>query len=612
MLLRGRQQEFVAKCTTNLKAEKNTLGIAPTGAGKTIMMAAVSLEAAPKDLPSLILQHRDELVTQNRTKFIRFAGISNIRKPVTIDASNKAWDRQPGGWNFAMVQTLAKNLNNMPKLGLLSIDEAHHCAAQSYIDVIKRAKEVNPDILIYGTTATPNRGDRRALRTTFTNVGDQIQIGELIEAGYLVRPRSFTIDLGVQDELSKVKRTAVDFDMKEVESIMNKTVINEMIVDRWLGFTATNGQYISCEKRQTVVFCSTIQHAEDVCKAFQDRGVAAEMVDGKMGLAERREILQRFDAGFVRVIVNVSILTEGFDSQPVSCVLLCRPSSWKSTMVQMIGRGLRKVDPEEYPGVVKDDCIVMDFGTSLLMHGNLEDETNLHGSGTKQCPECTSLVPANSRECAICSHVFPDMFMPCPNDKVCQAIVPMTASVCSHCGFQIKERSVGAGLVNEKAVIQNFAMTEIDILKDSPFKYESFYDGRVMICFGFKYWAAVVHFQDNRFYAIGAENESEDGRNYKLHCVASSDSYLIALQSADDYMRTKGNKTDASRVAKWLYETATAKQVEIVAKDDPAAAMNFGMTKYRAACAIQFKFYGNQIRGCINGFLNASKARLSA
>src|SRR3546814_7237029 len=67
-------------------------------------------------------------------------------------------------------------------------------------------------------------------------------------------------------------------------------------------------------------------------------------------------------------------------------------------MIQMIGRGLRKVDPERYPGVHKDDCIVLDFGTSVLMHGGIEQAVNLDQKGVKQCPECTATVPAQRSE----------------------------------------------------------------------------------------------------------------------------------------------------------------------------------------------------------------------
>lgn len=53
-------------------------------------------------------------------------------------------------------------------------------------------------------------------------------------------------------------------------------------------------------------------------------------------------------------------------------VVLLRISSHKSTMIQMVGRGLRKLDPRRYPGRVKQDCLVLDFGISLLTHGDAD------------------------------------------------------------------------------------------------------------------------------------------------------------------------------------------------------------------------------------------------
>ena len=78
---------------------------------------------------------------------------------------------------------------------------------------------------------------------------------------------------------------------------------------------------------------------------------------------QRQRVLRAYDRGEIQHIVNVAVLTEGWDCQPVSCVVLLRPSSHISTMIQMVGRGLRIVNPEEYPGVVKTDCVVLDFGT---------------------------------------------------------------------------------------------------------------------------------------------------------------------------------------------------------------------------------------------------------
>src|SRR3546814_125348 len=131
------------------------------------------------------------------------------------------------------------------------------------------------------------------------------------------------------------------------------------------------------------------------------------MIDGNMKDGERRGVLAAYDRGEIQVVTNCMVLTEGWDHQPTSCVILLRPSSYKSTMIQMIGRGLRKVDPERYPGVHKDDCIVLDFGTSVLMHGGIEQAVNLDQKGVKQCPECTATVPAQSPDCPICGFEVP-------------------------------------------------------------------------------------------------------------------------------------------------------------------------------------------------------------
>ena len=81
-----------------------------------------------------------------------------------------------------MVQTLCRerHLNTLPKIDLLVIDEAHHVVAKSYQRIIEKVKTDNPNALIFGVTATPNRGDKKGLREVFTNLADQIDIRELI------------------------------------------------------------------------------------------------------------------------------------------------------------------------------------------------------------------------------------------------------------------------------------------------------------------------------------------------------------------------------------------------------------------------------------------------
>jgi superfamily II DNA or RNA helicase len=119
-----------------------------------------------------------------------------------------------------MVQTLCrdKNLATLPKLDTIVIDECHHVAAESYQEILDKARDVNPKLKVFGVTATPERGDRKALGKIFSNTADQITLPELIESGHLVKPRCFVIDCNIQEELSKVKATIADFDMEEVAS----------------------------------------------------------------------------------------------------------------------------------------------------------------------------------------------------------------------------------------------------------------------------------------------------------------------------------------------------------------------------------------------------------
>ena len=198
MILRPRQKLFVERSLSALGTYNNTLGIAPTAAGKTVMLSAVAGELLRNaDAKACVIAHRDELTDQNRTKFGRVnPGVTTS----VVDANEKSWDGQA---TFAMVPTLSRpaNLDAMPVLDLLVIDEAHHAVADSYRRIIDRTLQLNSSARIFGVTATPNRGDKQGLREVFDNVADQIRIAELIVSGHLVKPRTFVIDVGVQDAL---------------------------------------------------------------------------------------------------------------------------------------------------------------------------------------------------------------------------------------------------------------------------------------------------------------------------------------------------------------------------------------------------------------------------
>ena len=543
MLLRPRQHVFVDRSLTALTTHGNTLGVAPTGAGKTVMLSAVAGGLIKDGADKVcILAHRDELTAQNKAKFARVnADVSTS----VVDANEKDWS---GRATFAMVPTLARpaNLDAMPALDLLIVDEAHHCAANSYRRVIDKAFSLNSSMKLFGVTATPNRGDKKGLREVFNNVADQIKIGELIASGHLVPPRTFIVDVGAQGDLQQVKKTASDYDMEAVASIMNTAPINEAVVKQWKE---------KAGDRKTVAFCSTIGHATAVQRAFQDAGVNAVLVTGELDGKERAAALRDFEHGDAQVVVNVAVLTEGWDYQPTSCVILLRPSSYKGTMIQMIGRGLRTVDPDLYPGIVKTDCIVMDFGTSSLLHGTLETSVNLDGDSDpndadKKCPSCEALVPRGVSECPFCGYLW------------------------------------ARGESSDKTPMSQFVMSEIDLLKGSPFLWcNLFGDDSSLVAQGFNAWVGVFFFGD-RWHGIGGGKE----RSAKLLAIGER---MVCLAAADDWLNTYETDDSAHKSKGWTRQPATERQLQYL---PPQYRTDYSLTRYHASALMTFQFNRRQIR----------------
>jgi superfamily II DNA or RNA helicase len=545
MLLRPYQEVAVSDACKALDKHNNTLVVAPTGAGKTIMLSALVGKRHKKGKRVLVLQHRDELVSQNKEKFER---VNPLISTSIVNGTVKHWE---GDAVFSMVQTMSRdrNLRDRPLFDMVVIDEGHHAAAPTYTKVIDAVLKDNENAEIVGFTATPNRGDGKGLRGVFNNCAHQIELATLIREGFLVRPKSYVIDLGVGDQLDRVTKRGKEYDMEEVAAIMDRSVINERIVDEWKD---------KAGDRKTVVFCSTVLHAEHVCEAFLRAGIRADFVTGETPKEDRAEMLHDLEFGDLQVVVNVMVLTEGFDAPPVACVVLTRPCSQKGTMVQMIGRGLRIVDPEIYPDTIKTDCIVMDFGTSIITHGALDETANLDGSEknaggdapTKVCPECESEVASNTRICPICEHVFE---------------------------------------LREKSELIDFVMTEYDLMQLSPFMWiDPYGSGTVMMATGFNgfsmvgkvgnYWVAIVKAQNGRARIVSIGEKVQ------------------AMSAADDFLREIEDSTAANKSKRWLNQAATPKQKQLLRNNGvQVSEMDFSWTKYKAACCLGYYFNRTQI-----------------
>jgi superfamily II DNA or RNA helicase len=333
MELRDYQQDAVDSVFNSWQNFDRVLGVAPTGAGKTIIFA----EGAARGLASdggrtLILAHRDELVNQAIDKIERCTGIVASKEKAELFASREA------PVVVASVQSLRPSrLRTWPRehFARVIIDEAHHALADSYARVIDWFRESK----FFGTTATPDRGDERDLALVFEDIAFEIGLIDLIKAGYLCPIRVETVPLKI--DIRDVKTIAGDYAADDLGDALRPWLkkIAELLARDFAD-------------RKTLVFLPLIAISQEFAALCRDYGMAAEHIDGDS--SDRAEILTRFSRGETRLLSNAMLLTEGYDEPSVDCVVCLRPTKIRSLYAQIIGRGTRI-----HPG--KDHLLIPDF-----------------------------------------------------------------------------------------------------------------------------------------------------------------------------------------------------------------------------------------------------------
>ncbi len=553
MIPRDYQRAAVDAARASTAAHGNTMLVLPTGAGKTVTAGLyIGAEAAATpDARFLVLQHTDELIEQNRSAIGAVTGL-----PVSVVKAGQ--DDWSGRIVFGSVQTLAR-ASRRARMGAVShlvIDECHRAAADSYQAIIGQARALDAEVKLLGLSATPERGDGRSLRRTFSNVAYQLPIGTLIDQGILVPPRTFTIDLGLGDALAGIEASAGEYDMTAAAKVLNHEVLNEAVVEHWQARAAD---------RRTIAFCATVAHAEAVARSFTAAGITAATITGTMPAAARAELIARFDRGEVQLLANCMVLTEGFDSQPVGCIAILRPMLHKGTFIQAIGRGLRKVDPERFPGLVKTDCIVLDFAGAALRHGSLEQAIRLDGedretgaAASKTCPGCDAELPLGMASCPFCGHAWP-------------------------------RRS------GDKRLLERFELSEIDLLGRSPFRWCDLHgDGHALMASGFDAWGGVFY-DGSHWHAVGRP------RSGRLRHLGVGERAQV-LAAADDFLRQAETTDAAGKSRLWLTQPASARQHELLRRAGyPDAGLDFGLSKYAANCHLNFLWSRPLIKAAVLG-----------
>lgn len=213
----------------------------------------------------------------------------------------------------------------------LIVDEAHHATADTYKNVFRHFNlldEHNPITTLVGYTATPNRSDGVPMGSVFDEIVYQYSIQDGIKNGWLVDIKGIRVK--TDTDLSTVSVQNGDYKQDELEQAVNTPYRNRLIAEAWIE---------NCYPRKTVIFCVDVQHARDMARAFQQKGIPADAVWGSD--PERKSKMQMFKDGLIQVMMNVKVLTEGFDLWSISCVVPAAPSRSQGKLVQQVGRGTR-------------------------------------------------------------------------------------------------------------------------------------------------------------------------------------------------------------------------------------------------------------------------------
>lgn len=350
--LRPYQQEAVDATLAHFrKLREPAVLVLPTGAGKSIIIAELASVAKGR---VLVLTHVKELVEQNSDKFrsygltpgIYSAGLSQKDKGAKV--------------TFGSIQSVARAPKEFfQEFSLLIIDECHRVSFDEdtqYAQVIRKLVEVQKDIAILGLTATPYRLDtgwiynyhyQGRLRTTadrfFKRCLYELDIRYLITNGYLTPPVQIDAPVASYDfsSLNQDKK----YSIKEVEELLkSQTRITPIIIRNIID--------LSENRKGVLIFTSTIRHAKEILQ-YLPQGDAS-MVIGDTPSEERDSIIERFKAQEIKYLVNVSVLTTGFDAPHVDVIAILRPTDSVALYQQIVGRGLRL-----YPG--KEDCLILDY-----------------------------------------------------------------------------------------------------------------------------------------------------------------------------------------------------------------------------------------------------------
>ena len=359
------------------KSDDSAVIVLPTGAGKSLVIAELARLARRK---ILVLTHVKELVEQNHAKYQSYGLTGGV-----FSAGLKRKENRHQV-TFASVQSVSANLDRFrDEYSLIIIDECHRVSgddSSQYQTIIELLRRQNDTLKVLGLTATPYRLGmgwiyryhyRGFVRSCideqdkpFGHCIYELSLSYMIHRGYLTRPEWVNAAVAQYDFSALCQNRFGEYAEKDVNQLLGKHQrVTRAIIEQVVA--------LAVQRQAVMIFAATVDHAREITGYLPEHQTA--LIIGATDLNERDLLIQRFKQRQLKYLVNVSVLTTGFDAPHVDFIAILRPTQSVSLYQQIVGRGLRLDEG-------KQDCLVIDYaGNSVnLYHPEVGE--------TKPNPDC--------------------------------------------------------------------------------------------------------------------------------------------------------------------------------------------------------------------------------
>lgn len=337
------------------KEKKNAIEILPTGSGKSVVIANIAKELTGK---TVVFQPSKEILEQNFKKFLSYGFRAGI---YSASAGMKYID----DITFVTIGSVAKKIHLFEKFKNIIIDECHlvnpaQGMYESFINTLSHTK-------VLGLTATPYRlgsnSEGAELRfitrqspRIFSKVLYYVQNDVLFNAGHLAPLKYFSFNV-IDRTMLSMNSSGTDFTDASMKAYYRQINMPKITIEY--------GNRLLKKRNNLLVFCALIEEAMQVAKGIP----GAVVITGETELAVRTKILNEFKSGKIRCVINVGVLTTGFDYPELEAVLIARSTMSLALYYQIVGRVMR---PFKYAdGSVKEGWVV-DLGGNINMFGKIE------------------------------------------------------------------------------------------------------------------------------------------------------------------------------------------------------------------------------------------------